>query len=134
MRLRGALSIPRDQVIDFGFPAFQKLVRGLLVVTRTDFPQMRVSFTRYLMSIGIHPDDESVPTWLQENPGDTIGVFMFVDEEDRKLEFLLKAGTQAELRQIGEQYVEESDNSQGAPRVRQVNMGETARIVQPRRI
>lgn len=132
MRLRGALSIPRDKILELKSDAFRELVNGLLKVTRLEYPQVQKLFAQYLESQDIYPDDKSIELWLQDNHGELVGAFMF--QEGKHVEFLIRTGTQAELKQIGEHHAEKGYNPQGAPRVRQVDVGEKARIVQPRRI
>lgn len=132
MRLKGATSLPRDELLKLKWDAFQHMLRGLLTTTRMDYPAVRQGLIAYLTSQGLKPNDNSLMGWLQDNPGERVAVFMF--EHQGVLEFLLASGTTAELRQIGEKHAEEGLDSQGSPRVRQVHLGEGARIVQPRRI
>jgi len=121
MKLRGALSISRDKILEFKAEALKELMRGLLTVTRLNFPKVRLGFTVYLQSLGLHPDDDSVLAWLQENTGPFIAAFIF--DKDGKLDFLLTTGTQAELKQIGIINVEESSDTQGTASVGQVHVG-----------
>ncbi len=124
MKLLGALSVPREKLVEFQSDALKELLRGVLTVTRLNqLERVRKGFTAYLQSLGLHPTDESVLNWLQENPGDTIAAFVFQTDEG-KIDFLIKAGTNAELRQIGIKNVEESNNVEGTSRVRQVHVGE----------
>jgi len=130
MKLRAAMSIPREKVLEFKADALKELVRGILQVSRLNFPRMQKAFNDYLTHEGLVPTDKSVMAWLQENDGPFIGVFI-LEPEPNKITFRITTGTQAELRQIGEQSDEESNHAKGTPSVRQVNVGERARVVQP---
>lgn len=126
MKLKGALSVPREKLLEFKADAFKELLRGVLTVTRLNFPQVRRGFLAYLRAQDLHPTDESVLNWLQENTGEVVGAFIF-ETKDGKIDFLVRSGTAAELRQIGVVNVEETEegsDTQGTPRVRQVYLGE----------
>jgi hypothetical protein len=123
-RLRGTSSIEREKVLEFKYECLQHLLRGVLTEAKLlDFPKVRKAFVYYLQSIGLHPNDDSVLEWLQENTGDRVAAFI-LEQDDGKIDFLVTTGTHAELRQIGMNHVEESNDSQGTPRVRQVHVGE----------
>ena len=124
MRVRAALSIQREIIVRLKYDVFKEFVRGLLTNSKMgDMRSVRKGFAAYLKSQGLRHDDESVLNWLQENTGEMIGGFI-LENDDGRIDFLITTGTHAELRQIGMQHVEESDNPQGTPRVRQVNLGQ----------
>lgn len=129
MKLRGALSVPRDKLLEFQADAFRELLTGILTVTRLNYPKVRKELDNYLFSQGLMPDDKHVLAWLSENPGPVVGIFLF--EDNGKIRFELRAGTQAELKQVGERHVEEGSNLEGASRIREVHLGQGARVVQP---
>ena len=115
MKLRGALSVPRDKIAEFGANAMTQLVNGLLEVTKLNrYQRVRMGFAAYLKSINLQPTDDSVMAWLQENPGPVIGAFI-LETDDGKIDFRVTAGTEAELKEIGNSYVEESNRSQRSP-------------------
>jgi hypothetical protein len=129
MRLRGALSVPREKLLEFKADAFKELLQGILTVTRLNFPRVRQELDAYLFSLNLLPDDNHVLAWLNDHPGPVIAIYLF---EDRgRIRFELHAGTPAELRQIGESHVEESMGVKGASSIREVNVGQGARVVQP---
>ena len=129
MRLRAAMSIPREKALEFKADALKELMRGILTVSRLNFPRIQQAFNDYLAFEGLAPNDNSVMAWLQENDGPFIGVFI-LEPKPNQITFRIITGTQAELRQIGDQD-EESNRTQGAPSVGQVNLGERARVVKP---
>jgi len=133
MRLRGALSVDRDRLLELKFSAFQEFLRGLLTVTNLNYPPVRQGLIQYLKSLDLRPNDHSLLAWLQENPGPVVGAFIF-ELDNGNVDFLLAAGTQEELTEIGQKHGQESNHTQRSPGIREVNLGERARIVQPRRI
>jgi hypothetical protein len=125
------MSIERDVLVKLQASAFEHFVRGLLTQAKLyNVPRVHQGLINYLKAQGMTPDDQGVLGWLQDNTGDLVGGFVFLTD-DGKIDFLITTGTQAELRQIGEQYVKKGDNSQRTTSVRQINLGEKARIVQP---
>ena len=124
MRVRAALSIPREHITKLKYDAFKQFIRGLLINSKLQgMTNVQRGFTAYLQSLGIHPNDDSVVDWLQENTGELIGGFI-LETDNGKIDFLVTTGTSAELRQIGMKNVEESDNAQGTSRIRQVDVGQ----------
>jgi len=105
MRLIGALSLPREKLLEFQADAFKKLMIGALTTAKLDtMASAQRALNAYMvLEQGILPKDESVLAWLQENEGDVIGLMIF-QVAPGNWKFVLAAGTQAELRQIGESY------------------------------
>lgn len=133
MRVKAALSIPREHITRLKYDAFQQFIRGLLINSKLqNMTNVRRGFTAYLQSLGIHPNDDSILTWLQENTGEIIGGFI-LEADNGKIDFLVTTGTSAELRQIGMKNVKDSDNAQGTSRIRQVDVGQRTSSPKPRR-
>lgn len=111
MKLLGALSIPRDKLLELKHEGFKHLVRGVLTAAKwkqtakqesmsmIDSPNVRAGINNYLLSQGILPNDKSVLLWLQENNGPLVGVFIL--EVNGKVDFLITTGTKEELKEIG---------------------------------
>jgi hypothetical protein len=133
MKLLGAMSLPRERMLEYKADAFKKMLTGVLSVTRLNYPQIQRGLNAYLLSEGLKPDDESVLAWLQDNPGEIIGIFIF-ELDNGQIGFRIALGTQAELRQIGEQYGKGSNNSKRSSRIGKIDMGQGARVVKPRRL
>ena len=132
MRLRTALSIPRDVIMRLQYDGFQQLIRGMMANSKlAGMSNVHLGFTAYLQSLDIHPDDTSVLNWLQENTGDMIGGFI-LEQDDGRIDFLVTTGTQAELRQIGMQHVTEGSNDHGVARIGKVNVGQKESPRKPR--
>ena len=117
MKLLGALSIPRDKILELKYEGFKHLVRGVLTAAKwrrdakqesmsmIDSPNARNGMNTYLLSQGIYPNDKSIMLWLQENNGPFVGIFIL--EINDKVDFLITTGTQAELKEIGKPNVKE---------------------------
>ena len=105
MRLIGALSISRAKLLEFQADAFKKLMVGALTTAKlAGIPKAQNALNSYIVkAMGILPKNDSVLAWLQETEGDVIGLMIF-QVAPGNWKFVLAAGTQAELRQIGESY------------------------------
>jgi len=131
MILRAVATHPREIFLKLKFPAFQKLLEAVLSVAKVyDSKKARMGFIAYLKSLGLTPSDDSILAWLQENPGEHIGAFLF-QRDNGKLDYLLAAGTVAQLRTIGDDYVQKHSNPKRSSRIREVHLGQGARVVQP---
>jgi hypothetical protein len=129
MKLRAAMSVPREKLLEFKADGMKKLIDGVLHTSRLNFPKVQQALNHYLLSVGLRPDDKSVIAWLEENSGPLVGIFI-LEPTPNQITFRIHSGTAAELRQIGEQH-EEGNHSQRTTGVRKVNMGKGARVVKP---
>lgn len=105
MRLIGALSLPRNKFLELKSQAMDRLITGLFEVTKTTgIPEVIGVIKEFLAGEAIQLDnDDSIIGWIQNNPGEIIGALLWSDGKG-KFDFQITAGTQAELRMIGEQH------------------------------
>jgi hypothetical protein len=131
VRLIGGITVPRTKLLEFKTQAFKQMLNGLLVNTKLSTRKIKYGLNRYLMSKGILPKDESIMMWLQENPGDTIGLFMF-EIRPHSIGFFIKAGSSEELKRLGEQYGTVSNNTKRITGQRKIDMGQRTGVEKPR--
>lgn len=132
MKLVGAMSLTREKMLEFKADAFGKMLLGVLRATKLNTPKMRVVLNAFLKYHGLYPTDDSLLAWLQENPGDLIGIFI-LKLDNGQIDFKIVAGSQEELSKIGmeQENGTKSNHPERTSCVGEVNLGEATSIVRP---
>jgi len=131
VRLIGGITVSRAKLLEFKTQAFRQMLTGLLTNTKLNTTKIKLGLNRYLVSQGLLPKDNSILAWLQEHPGDTIGLFMF-EIRPHTIGFLIKAGSEEELKQLGEKYAKVSHDTKRITGQRKIDVGQRTGTKKPR--